>query len=108
MLQTPVDNIRDATSNHTGLTVPLPVGSWQQWSKKLSADSAAVLIMNNAAESQSVTLSFNMIPTFLGSGASQAFTLRDVWAHGDLGSFSNSWTVVVDSHDSAFLVVTKA
>jgi hypothetical protein len=81
------------------------VGAWQQWSKKLSDSSAAVLIMNNADETQSITLNFNTVPAFLSSDP-VTLKVRDVWNHSDLGEM-NSVTVKLESHDSAFFVLAK-
>eukprot|EP00602_Paraphysomonas_sp_CaronLab_P000574 CAMPEP_0185023338 /NCGR_PEP_ID=MMETSP1103-20130426/6019_1 /TAXON_ID=36769 /ORGANISM="Paraphysomonas bandaiensis, Strain Caron Lab Isolate" /LENGTH=434 /DNA_ID=CAMNT_0027555893 /DNA_START=39 /DNA_END=1343 /DNA_ORIENTATION=+ len=82
------------------------VGSWQQWSKRLSDTSAAVLLMNNAAYPQSITLIFNEIPTFMQS-TSTSYSLRDIWAHSDLGEFKSSYTVTLNSHDSSFLIINS-
>ena len=81
------------------------VGVWQQWSKKLSETSAAVLIMNNADDAQSVTLNFNTVPAFLSSDP-VSLKVRDVWNHADLGEMSTI-TVKLESHDSAFFVLGK-
>lgn len=84
------------------------VGAWQQWSKKLSDDSAAVLVMNNADVAQTITVPFSAIPTFSQLDPKSSFQLRDIWGHSDLGSFSESYTVTLESHDSAFLKITHA
>jgi len=81
------------------------VASWQQWSKKLSDSKAAVLIMNNADSVQEVTLVFKTIPTFEGKGMTE-FSIRDIWEHTDLGTFDGSYSVSLESHDSAFLVLS--
>ena len=93
-------------TNDPATTSTINVGAWQEWSKKLSDTSAAVLLMNNDAVAQTVTLTFNQIPTFTGVSDGTSFSLRSVWDHEDLGSFTGSWTVTLDSHDSAFLVVS--
>jgi alpha-galactosidase len=103
-------------SNPRFPNVTLPVydqaGSWQLWSKALSATSAAVLLMNNDVHSQKVRVNFDDIPAFghmpLPLESDQSFQLRDVWARADLGSFSGSYTAELASHDSAFLVVSIA
>ena len=33
-------------------------------------------------------------------------SVRDIWNHKDLGIFTDSWGASVDSHDSAFLVIS--
>jgi hypothetical protein len=83
------------------------VGSWQQWSKKLSDKSAAVLVMNNDDMQLSVTLDFSKIPTFAKMDTSTiSFTVRDVWKHEDMGILKESMTFTLDSHDSAFVILT--
>lgn len=84
------------------------VGVWQQWSKKLSDNSAAVLVMNNSQETQTVTINFSTIPTFSSSSfSSSEFSLRDIWNHVDVGVVSDSYTVTLQSHDSAFFKITS-
>jgi hypothetical protein len=84
------------------------VADWQQWSKKLSDTAAAVLVMNNADVAQTITVPFSAIPTFAKNSAETSFQLRDIWSHADLGSFVGSYTVTLESHDSAFLKISLA
>jgi hypothetical protein len=96
-------------SQPQGAPVAKAVGSWQQWSKQLSDSQAAVLVMNNADSAQHITLKFDTIPAFAAFEEKQlSASLRDVWHHSDLGNFSDYWTVTLDSHDSAFVIVTIA
>lgn len=83
------------------------VGAWQQWSKKLSDTTAAVLVMNNADSPQTITVPFTAIPTFSQMDPKSSFKLRDIWSHSDLGSFTESYSVTLESHDSAFLKITR-
>ena len=80
------------------------VASWQQWSKKLDAKRAALLVMNNDDMTQTITVNFSEMPIFEHTGFTK-WSLRDVWAHVDVGTVSDGWTVTLESHDSAFLVV---
>jgi alpha-galactosidase len=83
--------------------------SWQQWSKRLGKDRAAVLIMNNANAAQTISVSLNKIPVFASMASPPAsYQLRSVWDHADLGTFSGEWTVTLEKHDSAFLIVSSA
>ena len=84
------------------------MASWQQWAKKLSEESSAVLLMNNGDAPQTVTLHFEQVPAFATKGvsASTPFALRNVWDHTDLGVFAGSYEVTLAPHDSAFLVAT--
>lgn len=84
------------------------VGAWQQWSKKLSETSAAVLVMNNSPTTQTISIPFSSIPTFAEKDISESnYVLRDIWSHQDLGSFTTSYEVTLESHDSAFLKISK-
>lgn len=93
-----------STSKARGAQV---VASWQQWSKRISANSAAVLVMNNDEKSQPVTIDFNTIPTFASDVDSATYKVRDIWTHADLGDITSFTTVTLESHDSAFYVITR-
>jgi hypothetical protein len=64
--------------------------------------------MNNADDTQSVKLNFNLIPTFSNQDSSASYELRDIWNHKDLGKMTDGMTVTLVSHDSAFFVVSLA
>jgi hypothetical protein len=83
------------------------VGAWQQWSKKINEISVAVLVMNNANSPRTVTVEFANVPS-LSASASNQFKVRDLWAHADIGIFERSWEVTLESHDSAFILLTVA
>ena len=83
------------------------VSSWQMWSKRLAANSAAGLIMNNDPNRQSITLDFSTIPTFKSNDKSTSYKVRDIWTHSDVGVLAYSYTVELDSHDSSFLVLSE-
>lgn len=96
--------ILHTTSKSRGATI---VASWQQWSKKLSDNSAAVLVMNNDNKKQTITLDFSTVPTFAAVDLSSAtISGRDAYAQADLGELSSSYTVELESHDSAFVILT--
>lgn len=86
--------------------VSTEVGSWQQWSKRITecGSSVAVLVMNNDEVSQTIAVTFADVPS-LASSTSGQYSIRDVWGHADLGNFESSWEVTLDSHDSAFVVI---
>jgi alpha-galactosidase len=84
--------------------------AWQYLYKPLHG-STAVLLMNNAAYTTDLTVTFASIPGFsAGSGSSGgSYTIRDLWAHDDLGSFNTSYTAKgLTPHDSAFILITPA
>jgi len=82
---------------------------WQQWSKKVNAETSAtaVLVMNNAEQEQTITIDFSAIPSFKNQiPADQAVAVRCIWGQKDLGTASGSYTVTLARHDSAFLMLT--
>lgn len=79
----------------------LDVPSWQYFYKPLSDETAAVLLMNHANSSETLTLDFKDVPGLSGGSCS----VRDVWEHKDLGRHSDTLSRHLPSHDSAFLVL---
>jgi alpha-galactosidase len=80
------------------------VGAWQFWNKPVNSKQIAVLLMNHAATSANLTLPFSSVPG-MPAGTSNV-AVRDVWARKDINTFSGSYSVTLDSHDSAFLMLT--
>jgi alpha-galactosidase len=68
------------------------IGPLEIWMKALSDGSKAVCLFNSDWGSMPVTVNFREI----GLGASA--TVRDVWAHKDLGIFHESFTATVPKH----------
>ncbi len=77
---------------------------WSYWYKPVNSTATAVLMINGDTATDSYTLNFNTIPGVTCTTCK----LRDIWNHADLGSFSGSWTTSIDSHDSAFLIISSA
>jgi len=75
---------------------------WQYWYKPVDSTHTAVLLMNHDSNTNQLTLNFNSIPGVTCTTCK----LRDIWARQDLGSFSNSWSTSLATHDSAFLMVS--
>ena len=75
----------------------------QVWCKPLGTDftNKAVALFNNTTTAQSITVTW----TNLGLQAGAA-TVRDLWAHANLGTFLNSFTTNVPSHGTVLLKVT--
>jgi len=101
--------LRTAQNAETGpastTVLETAVGSWQQWSKKLSGDSAALFVVNNDNMQQTIKVIFADIPTFKSSSSANTFDVRDLYNHEDLGEKSDSFGITLDSHDSAFFVI---
>lgn len=72
------------------------------WSKALSTPGArALLLLNRTGEAASITVNWND----LGLADSTSATVRDVWAHDDLGSLNGSYSTVVPALDAVMLIV---
>jgi len=74
------------------------------WAGPLSGGSQAVLLLNRAdSGSEPITVKW----TDIGFPAEKAATVRDLWAHKDLGSFTGSFTSPnIDSHSVVMLNIT--
>jgi alpha-galactosidase len=85
-----------------GRLVATPAANLQVWSKTLSGtNSRAVVLLNRTGASASITVQWSA----LGLPAGNA-TVRDLWSHTDLGSFSGSYTATaIPSHGVAMLKI---
>lgn len=89
-----------AFGSNTNVTLP----SWTFWHKPLGDGKVAVLLMNHDTTKQSLTLTFARVPSLECSSCA----IRDVWRRRKMGSFRDSFTIIVESHDSAFLVLSPS
>lgn len=63
----------------------------------------AVMLLNRSSQSNSFTVNWSDLGLVPGSTA----TVRDLWAHHDLGTFTNSYTSPkLAPHDSMMLIIT--
>jgi len=78
----------------------------QMFYKPLSFDGSkvAVLLMNADTASATMSVKFSDIPGFTAATA----TVRDLWAHKDLGTSKGTFSATVDSHDAAFVILTAS
>lgn len=76
------------------------------FAKQLTPTTTALLLVNNRVSRGTVAANWTVVGVQCPSGGC---TARDLWAHADLGPVGNQtlWTVELDSHDSAFVVVTS-
>jgi hypothetical protein len=75
------------------------------WTKPLGARNSganAVALINLATTNQSVTVNWSM----LGAAAEDSLSIRDVWAHSTLGTYTNSWSSVVPANSVQFFRAT--
>mmetsp|Transcript_48854 Transcript_48854/g.129481 ORF Transcript_48854/g.129481 Transcript_48854/m.129481 type:complete len:434 (-) Transcript_48854:71-1372(-) len=88
-------------------TLMAHVGSvpvWQYFSKPLGGGAVAVFMMNHASEEVQLSLDFAAVP---GNQCGSGCTVRDVWAHEDLGTMT-SISAQLAAHDSFFFIVKPA
>ena len=64
----------------------------------------AVLLMNSDTATSNLTADFSKIPGLKCDSCS----VRDIWNHRDLGTHQGSFSLPVETHDAAFLVIDKA
>jgi alpha-galactosidase len=90
-----------------GMTQPMSttVAQWQEWAKPLNATSVAVLVMNHASVNQSLSVNFSHVPGLNYNGGS--VQVHDIWTQTDLGAFTTQWAATINSHDSAFLILSN-
>ncbi len=83
-----------------GRVVATPATNLQVWSKTLSGTNArAVVLFNRGTSAASITVQWSSLGIPAG-----AATVRDLWSHADLGTFTGSYTAQsVPSHGVAML-----
>jgi alpha-galactosidase len=88
-----------------GRLVASPATNLQVWSKTLTGtNTRAVALLNRGSASASITVQWSALGIPTG-----AATVRDLWSHTDLGSFSGSYTATsVPSHGVVMLKVSSA
>lgn len=98
-------NSTDRTLRNKGGDLCLAVvQELEVWADPLSNSSTAVVLLNRG-NIGGEAISFKW--TDIGLPANQTATVRDLWAHKDLGSFTGDFRVTnVDSHSVVMLKVT--
>ena len=87
-----------------GQRVATPAANLEVWSKTLSGTNVrAVALLNRGSAAASITAQWSALGIPAG-----AATMRDLWSHTDLGSFTGSYTAAsVPSHGVVMLKVTS-
>jgi len=75
----------------------------QVWARSLANGSTAAILFNSGNSTTSVSAKFEYWGWVKGTKAS----IRDLWAHKDVGSFTDEYSVSVDSHAVVFIILTK-
>jgi alpha-galactosidase len=84
-----------------GILVSAGPPELQVWAKPLRDGSRAVALLNRSGAPARITASFRRA----GLGADSA-TVRDLWAHADLGTFGRQYAVTVAPHDVVLVRIT--
>ena len=74
-------------------------GSTEVWRKPLAGGALAVALLNRGEQVTPITLRW----TDLGVKDGQAFVVRDLWRHTDLGTFETQFTSKVNGHAAILL-----
>jgi hypothetical protein len=77
-------------------------GFLEVWAGPLEDKSLAVILFNRAGATNDITALWSDI----GLPANTTATVRDLWAHSDLGSFTNSYSASVPTHAVKMLKIT--
>jgi len=78
-------------------------GSAQIWAGPLASGDVGVILFNRGDSAQNITVTWT---AHLGMQPDTTVSIRDLWAHRDLGTFTNSYSAVVVSHGSQTLRLT--
>ena len=86
---------------------PPPPPRFQVFAKPLASGARAVAVFNRGQAAVNAT--FQWADIALGEGVWARATVRDLWAHADLGTFDGGFTVVsLRPHATALLLVASA
>jgi alpha-galactosidase len=97
-----------SSKNRLQLESTFRVAAWQQWSKQIDATTfaTAVLLVNNDDIARSMRLNFASVPSLKTMPANSLYSLRDLYSHKELGTFTGSYDVSLETHDSIMLMIT--
>ena len=76
-------------------------GELEVWAKQLHDGGRAVVLLNRGSSKQSVAVAWEQI----GYPAQLGATIRDLWAHKDLGRFTGKFSATVESHGVVMVTV---
>lgn len=80
------------------------MGDLEIWSRPLSNKSLSVVLFNRSQNSTSITVDW---PT-IGLQSTSSFEIRDLWAHKNLGTFSQKFSAQVSSHGVVMVKFTPS
>ena len=77
-------------------------GTQEVWGGPLSDGSSAVLLFNSGTNTATITAQW----TTIGFPSSTAATVRDLWRHRDMGTFTGQYAATVGPHGVVMIKVT--
>ena len=95
------------TWSNKGGNVPvegdIPSGDIEVWAGPLMSGQFAVILLNRSTEPADITAKF----ADCGLREGEVAAVRDIWAHKDIGTFTNEYTgEKVPGHGVKFLILT--
>lgn len=79
-------------------------GMLETWGGPLTGGRYAVALFNRSPAADKLTVTWAQ----LGANPGASYKVRDIWAASDMGTFTGSYTAMVDAHAVAYLVLTPA
>jgi alpha-galactosidase len=76
-------------------------GDLEIWAKQMHDGSRAVILLNRGGSTQSMTVNWEQI----GYPANLSASVRDLWAHKDLGKSTGKFSAPVESHGVVMVTV---
>lgn len=112
-LRTMTPEIRDILTNNEVIAVDQDAlgregrrvskqGDLEVWAKQIEDGSRAVILLNRGSSEQPITVNWEKI----GYPGHLSATVRDLWAHKDLGKFTGKFSAPVESHGVVLVRVT--
>ncbi|HLG75424.1 MAG TPA: malectin domain-containing carbohydrate-binding protein, partial [Ktedonobacteraceae bacterium] len=102
LLNSEVIAIDQDPAGHQG-TIVSDNGGLQVWSKQLQdSNSRAVVLFNRSDSDGTITANWSDI------GISGSASVRDLWAHADQGTFTNSYSATVPAHGVVMLKISTS
>jgi len=82
-----------------------PSGTCQVWARPLADGCKAAALFNSNEDTHSITLKFDVIKGWTDGTSA---TVRDLWAHKDLGTFTGSYSSSVPPHGTVMVKLCEA
>lgn len=92
---------RVATPTCSGASPNAPAPPCQVWARPLFGGSQAVALYNSDSMQHNITVSLSVL-----GWATTTVTVRDLWAHKDLGRVQGSFSAIVPSHGATVVRMT--